>query len=245
MTAAAARSQPMSAAATDNAVVRLENITKIYHVGGTEVRALAGVTIALQAGSFWAIMGPSGSGKSTMLNLLGCLDRPTSGRYVLEGHDVAALDDNALSELRLRHLGFIFQSFNLIPQLTVRENIELPLYYLDWDPVESAARAEEMAARVGLTERLGHRPTELSGGQQQRVAIARALAANPSILLADEPTGNLDSATGEQIMGLLTDLNRQGKTVIMVTHEPDLALHASHRMHMRDGLIDRIEESRG
>ena len=231
-----------AAAVTGDALVRLDNVTKIYQVGQTEVRALAGVTISFDAGSFWAIMGPSGSGKSTMLNLLGCLDRPTSGHYVLEGHDVADLIDNALSEIRLRHLGFIFQSFNLIPQLTVRENIELPLYYLDWDPEQSAARAEEMAERVGLADRLNHRPTELSGGQQQRVAIARALAANPNILLADEPTGNLDSATGEQIMGMLTDLNRQGKTVIVVTHEPDLARFASHRLHMRDGLIDRIEE---
>jgi putative ABC transport system ATP-binding protein len=230
-----------AAIVTGNALVRLENVTKIYQVGQTEVRALAGVTVSFDAGSFWAIMGPSGSGKSTMLNLLGCLDRPTSGHYVLEGHDVADLNDNALSEIRLRHLGFIFQSFNLIPQLTVRENIELPLYYLDWDPEQSATRAEEMAERVGLADRLNHRPTELSGGQQQRVAIARALAANPNILLADEPTGNLDSATGEQIMGMLTDLNRQGKTVIVVTHEPDWARYASHRLHMRDGLIDRIE----
>jgi putative ABC transport system ATP-binding protein len=223
-------------------VVRLENVTKIYQVGQTQVRALVGVTISLRAGSFWAIMGASGSGKSTLLNLLGCLDRPTSGRYVLDGNDVADLSDNALSEIRLRHLGFIFQSFNLIPQLTVRENIELPLYYLDWDPHESIACAEQMADRVGLADRLDHRPAELSGGQQQRVAIARALAANPSILLADEPTGNLDTATGEQIMGLLAELNAQGKTVIMVTHEAELARFANHRLHMRDGLIDQIEE---
>ena len=190
-----------AAAVTGDALVRLDNVTKIYQVGQTEVRALAGVTISFDAGSFWAIMGPSGSGKSTMLNLLGCLDRPTSGHYVLEGHDVADLIDNALSEIRLRHLGFIFQSFNLIPQLTVRENIELPLYYLDWDPEQSAARAEEMAERVGLADRLNHRPTELSGGQQQRVAIARALAANPNILLADEPTGNLDTHTSIETMG--------------------------------------------
>jgi putative ABC transport system ATP-binding protein len=177
-----------------------------------------------------------------MLNLLGCLDRPTSGQYVLEGHNVADLDDNALSDIRLRHLGFIFQSFNLIPQLTVRENIELPLYYLDWSPHDSVMRAEELAERLGLAERLKHRPTELSGGQQQRVAIARALATDPSILLADEPTGNLDSATGEQIMNLLAELNRQGKTVIVVTHESDLARYAGHRLHMRDGRIDRLEE---
>ena len=212
-------------------------------MGATEVRALAGVSISFEVGEFWAIMGHSGSGKSTMLNLLGCLDRPSSGRYLLEGHNVAELDDNALSELRLRHLGFVFQSFNLIPQLTVRENIELPLYYLEWDAAESAARAEQMAERVGLAGRLEHRPAELSGGEQQRVAIARALATDPAILLADEPTGNLDSATSGQILGLLSELNQQGKTIIMVTHEPDLAEYAGHRLHMRDGLIDRIEET--
>ncbi len=225
----------------DAGTVRLESVRKIYKIGSNEVHALRDVSISFQAGSFWAIMGPSGSGKSTMLNLLGCLDRPTSGRYIVDGRDVADLDDNALSELRLRHLGFIFQSFNLIPQLTVRENIELPLYYLEWGPQESRAQAEEMARRVGLEARLDHRPSELSGGQQQRVAIARSLAANPAILLADEPTGNLDSATGVQIMGLLAELNRQGKTVLMVTHEPDIAAFASNRLHMRDGCIDRIE----
>ncbi|MEW6252786.1 MAG: ABC transporter ATP-binding protein [Planctomycetota bacterium] len=229
------------AASTDLGLVHLEDVTKVYQVGTSEVRALAGVTISFEAGSFWAILGPSGSGKSTMLNLLGCLDRPSSGRYYLEGRDVAHMDDNALSEIRLQRLGFIFQSFNLIPQLTVRENIELPLYYLDWHPADAARRAEERAARVGLADRLNHRPSELSGGQQQRVAIARALAADPAILLADEPTGNLDTATGEQIMALLGELNQQGKTVIMVTHEPDIARYASHRLHMRDGLIDRIE----
>ena len=210
--------------------------------GATEVRALAGITVSFGAGAFWAIMGPSGSGKSTMLNLLGCLDRPTSGRYLLEGQDVAALDDNALSEFRLRHLGFVFQSFNLIQQLTVSENIQLPLFYLDWEISESTARAEAMAERVGLADRLEHRPAELSGGEQQRVAIARSLAADPAILLADEPTGNLDSATSAQIMGLLSELNDQGRTVIMVTHEPELAKYAGRRLLMRDGLIDRIEE---
>ncbi len=224
-------------------VARFEEVTKVYPMGATEVRALAGISVSFEVGAFWAIMGPSGSGKSTMLNLLGCLDRPTSGRYLLEGQDVAVLDDDALSEFRLRHLGFVFQSFNLIPQLTVRENIELPLYYLDWEARDSAARAEATAERVGLADRLEHRPAELSGGEQQRVAIARALAADPAILLADEPTGNLDSATAEQIMDLLSELNAQGRTVIMVTHEPELAEYARHRLHMRDGLIDRIEEA--
>ncbi len=224
-------------------VAVLEAVTKVYQMGEARVHALAGVAVAFERGGFYAIMGASGSGKSTMLNLLGCLDRPTSGRYFLEGQNVALLDDDALSEFRLRHLGFVFQSFNLIPQLTVSENIELPLYYLDRDAQESKFRVEEMAARVGLADRLGHRPAELSGGEQQRVAIARALASDPSILLADEPTGNLDSATSKQIMALLSELNEQGKTVLMVTHEPELASYATHRLHMRDGLIDRIEES--
>ncbi|MEX0741677.1 MAG: ABC transporter ATP-binding protein, partial [Phycisphaeraceae bacterium] len=206
-----------------------------------DVHALAGVTLQIDRGSFWAIMGPSGSGKSTMLNLLGCLDRPTSGRCLIEKTDIAEMDDDALSELRLRRLGFIFQSFNLIPQLTVAENIELPLYYLGWDAAVSRERAAELARQVQLGDRLDHRPTELSGGQQQRVAIARSLANDPPILLADEPTGNLDSVTGDQIMALLQGLNDEGRTVIMVTHEPEVAAHAQHRLHMRDGLIDRVD----
>jgi putative ABC transport system ATP-binding protein len=216
-------------------------VRKTYKMGHEEVHALAGVSFELDEGDFLAIMGPSGSGKSTMLNLLGCLDRPTSGTYLLAGEDVGSLGDNDLSDLRLRRLGFIFQSFNLIPQLTVQENIELPLYYLGWEAEVSAERAAELAALVGLGERLRHRPMELSGGQQQRVAIARALSNDPAVILADEPTGNLDSATGQQIMELLVALNRQGKTIIMVTHEPDIAQFASHRMHMLDGIIDRIE----
>jgi putative ABC transport system ATP-binding protein len=230
-----------SASSSTKTIAVLENVTKVYEMGETQVHALAGVSVEFERGSFYAIMGASGSGKSTLLNLLGCLDRATSGRYALEGQDIAALDDDALSEFRLRHLGFIFQSFNLVPQLTVRENIELPLYYLGWDGHESTQRAEEIADRVGLGDRLDHRPTELSGGQQQRVAFARALANDPRILLADEPTGNLDSATSVQIMRLLAELHENGKTVIMVTHEPDIARYASHRLHMRDGLIDRVE----
>jgi len=224
-----------------DAVIQLEDLRKTYVMGSAEVHALAGVNATFGRGEFWAIMGASGSGKSTMLNLLGCLDRPTAGSYYLERTDIAGLDDDALSDIRLRRIGFIFQSFNLIAQLTVHENIELPLFYQGWDPNESKARAAELAERVGLEERLGHRPSELSGGQQQRVAVARALANDPAILLADEPTGNLDSATGKQIMTLLTDLNAAGVTIIMVTHETDIAAHATHRMHMRDGVVDRIE----
>ncbi|HUT57348.1 MAG TPA: ABC transporter ATP-binding protein [Phycisphaerae bacterium] len=227
--------------ASNDDVIRLSDVHKIYQMGSSQVHALAGVSLAFPRGSFWAIMGPSGSGKSTMLNLLGCLDRPTRGTHLFEGHDVGAMDDDHLSELRLRRLGFIFQSFNLIPQLTVRENIELPLYYLGWEGPRSAGRAAELADEVGLGDRLGHRPAELSGGEQQRVAVARALANDPSVLLADEPTGNLDSATGEQIIQMLQELNTKGRTIIMVTHEPDIAAHARHRLHMLDGVIDRVE----
>ncbi|MBN2450602.1 MAG: ABC transporter ATP-binding protein, partial [Lentisphaeria bacterium] len=187
----------------------------------------------------------SGSGKSTMLNLLGCLDRPTSGTYLLDARDVSRLDDDELSDIRLRYLGFIFQSFNLIQQLTVEENIALPLYYLGWHADQSAERARELAAMVGLEDRLLHRPRELSGGQQQRVAIARALVNDPVLLLADEPTGNLDSVTGKEIMRLLSELNGQGKTIIMVTHETEIAAHARSRLHMRDGLVERVEGEDG
>jgi putative ABC transport system ATP-binding protein len=223
-------------------IVRLENAWKIYQMGTEDVKALRGVNVTFEKGDFWAIMGPSGSGKSTMMNVLGCLDRLSSGAYYLDGQDVSRLDDDSLSELRLRYLGFIFQSFNLIPQLTVQRNIELPLYYLGWDAIRSAQRAKELAERVGLGDRLGHRPTELSGGQMQRVAIARALTNDPQVIFADEPTGNLDSATGVQIMEVLAKLNEQGKTIVMVTHEPDIAAYAHRRLHMIDGNVDRIEE---
>ncbi|MGA1868334.1 MAG: ABC transporter ATP-binding protein [bacterium] len=227
---------------SEHSLIRLVDATKIYHMGTQEVKALAEVTISFDKGSFWAIMGPSGSGKSTTMNILGCLDRLTSGHYLLAGKDVNALDDDALSELRLKYIGFIFQSFNLIPQLTVQRNIELPLYYLGWDSGQSIERARELASMVGLEDRLMHRPSELSGGQMQRVAIARALANDPQILFADEPTGNLDSATGKQILDILVNLHRQGKTIIMVTHESQIAAYATHRLYMRDGAIDRIEK---
>ncbi|MFP4352841.1 MAG: ABC transporter ATP-binding protein [Puniceicoccaceae bacterium] len=240
---AAAGSHPAAAgrAQEREAIIGLRNLRKVYAMGDSRVHALAGVDALFRRGEFWAIMGSSGSGKSTLLNLLGCLDRPTEGSYELEGRDVSRLSDNALSNIRLRRIGFVFQSFNLIAQMTVRENIELPLFYQGWEPDKSRTRAAELAGRVGLGERLAHRPAELSGGQQQRVAVARALANDPAILLADEPTGNLDSSTGRQIMDLLGELHRSGVTIIMVTHEEDIAAHASHRMHMRDGRIDRIE----
>ena len=222
-------------------IVRFENIHKHYQMGAEQVRALDGVSTTFKKGSFWAIMGHSGSGKSTMLNILGCLDRPTSGQYFLEDKDVSVLNDNSLSDIRLKYIGFVFQSFNLIPQLTVQKNIELPLYYLGWQADKSAQRAKELAAKVGLETRLNHRPAELSGGQMQRVAVARSLAAQPHIILADEPTGNLDSVTGKQIMELLAELNAEGTTIIMVTHESDIAAYAKNRLHMKDGKIENIE----
>jgi len=224
-------------------IVKLEDAWKVYQMGTEDVKALRGVNVTFEKGDFWAIMGPSGSGKSTMMNVLGCLDRLTSGAYYLDGKDVSRLDDDSLSELRLRYLGFIFQSFNLIPQLTVQRNIELPLYYLGWDAVRSAQRAKELAEQVGLGDRLSHRPTELSGGQMQRVAIARALTNDPQVIFADEPTGNLDSATGVQIMDVLVKLNEQGKTVVMVTHDASLAARAERIIHLKDGLVDPAEDA--
>jgi putative ABC transport system ATP-binding protein len=234
--------QPASAPVENGNLVELNDVCKFYRMGGSRVRALDGVTLSIARGSFWAVMGPSGSGKSTLLNLLGCLDRPDAGTYTLAGRDVAHMDDDALSELRLQKIGFIFQSFNLIAQLTVRENIELPLFYMDWPPNQSARRARDLADMVGLGDRLDHRPAELSGGQQQRVAIARALANDPELLLADEPTGNLDSTTGQQIMALLTGLHREGKTIILVTHDPETAAGAAHRLVVQDGCVLRVED---
>ena len=225
------------------ALLHLENVSKVYSMGEFEVHALRSVNLQIQDGEFWAIMGSSGSGKSTMLNILGCLDRPSAGRYDLDGQNVAELNDEQRSHIRLHKLGFIFQSFHLIPQLTVAENIALPLYYQGWDDEASRVRAAELAEQVDLVDRLTHRPNELSGGQCQRAAIARSMANDPAVILADEPTGNLDSETGQSIMNLLADLNRRGRTIVMVTHEPDIATFASRHLHMKDGRIDRIEEN--
>jgi putative ABC transport system ATP-binding protein len=219
---------------------RVIDVHKDYVLkGGITVRALRGVSIDFPEGDFVAIMGTSGSGKSTLLNLLGCLDRASSGQYILAGQDVSKLNDDDLSEIRSRYLGFIFQSYNLIAQLTVVENIELPLYYQGDISKEARERCLQMAEMVGLKERLDHRPFQLSGGQQQRVAIARALVNNPRVILADEPTGNLDSATGEEIMQMLEALNAAGKTIIMVTHEPDIAARAHRTLRMRDGKLEQ------
>jgi putative ABC transport system ATP-binding protein len=222
-------------------LISLNNVSKLYPMGSETIHALDNVSLSINRGDFWAIMGPSGSGKSTMMNILGCLDRPSSGTYRLAGKNVAGLDDDALSDIRLQHLGFVFQSFNLIPQLTVRENIELPLFYLGAESGESAEKAGEIARLVGLADRLNHRPAELSGGQQQRVAIARSLINDPGMILADEPTGNLDSASGDQIIDILKNLNTEGKTVILITHERSIADHAGSKLHMHDGKIAKME----
>lgn len=223
-------------------VVRLDDITRHYRVGDETVRALDGVSFTIHKGSYWAIMGPSGSGKSTMLNILGCLDRPSTGAYWLNGQNVAEMDDNQLSDHRLRNLGFVFQSFHLIPQLTVRENIEMPLLYLGIPHAERVNKAKMLAERVGIAHRLKHLPSELSGGQRQRVAVARALANDPAVLLADEPTGNLDSATSIQIMALFNELYEQGKTIILVTHEPDIANYAKGCIVLHDGRVASVKE---
>jgi putative ABC transport system ATP-binding protein len=219
-------------------IVQLHEIRKTYQMGLVTVEALRGVSIDICAAEYVSIMGPSGCGKSTLLNLLGCLDRPSSGRYVLGSEDISLLDDNALSSVRGTRLGFIFQSYNLIQQLTVVENIEVPLYYQGWPEAESRSLAKDVATRVGLADRLDHKPYELSGGQQQRVAIARALVNDPLIILADEPTGNLDSASGVEILRIFDDLNRQGKTIILVTHDSGVADHSSRTIRLRDGLIE-------
>ncbi len=228
----------------NESILVLEKAEKIYTMGSENVHALAGIDVTFKKGCFTAIMGSSGSGKSTLMNILGCLDRLTAGKYLIRGEDTLTLDDNKLSLLRLKYLGFIFQSFNLIPQLSVQQNIELPLYYLGWDPIESRNRAIKLAEQVGLGDRISHRPKELSGGQMQRVAIARSLANEPDIILADEPTGNLDTDTGTQIMKMLSDLHGHGKTIIMVTHETDIAQYADTIIHMRDGTIEKIDDKK-
>jgi putative ABC transport system ATP-binding protein len=218
-------------------LVRLKEITRVYVMGDVEVRALAGVSLDLLAGEFTAIMGASGSGKSTMMNLLGCLDRPTSGQYLLEGQEVSRLDNDELAAIRNKTLGFVFQSFNLLSRTSALENVELPLLYGNVPAKERHARAKEALGRVGLGDRVDHHPNQMSGGQQQRVAIARALVNRPRILLADEPTGNLDSRTSEDVMALFQELSGSGITVILVTHEPDIAAFASRVISMRDGLV--------
>ena len=223
------------------AIVALENLSRAYIIGSFELFALRNVDLSIEQGQYVAIMGPSGSGKSTLLNILGCLDRPTNGTYRLAGEDVSQLDDNELSAIRGSQIGFIFQSYNLIAQLNVIENIEVPMYYQGFSEHASAEHAKQLATMVGLGDRFKHRPLELSGGQQQRVAIARALANDPVIILADEPTGNLDSQSGEEILTILDDLHQQGKTLIIVTHDEDIAARAQRNVHLFDGRIEKQE----
>ena len=223
----------------DSPILVMERLCKNYELGTVELKVLRDIELTINEGDYVAIMGPSGSGKSTLLNMIGCLDRPTSGDYWLGGQNVSLLDDDQLSTIRGSRIGFIFQSFNLINQLNVVENIEVPMYYQGYSESESARRAIELATMVGLEERLDHRPSELSGGQQQRVAIARALANDPLIILADEPTGNLDSESGGEILKILVDLHKRGKTLIVVTHDEGIAENAGRVVEIFDGRIKR------
>ena len=219
-------------------IIHLETITKIYQVGDEKVHALDGVSIQIQKNEYVAIMGPSGSGKSTMMNIIGCLDTPTSGLYELNGINVSDMNDNQLAKIRNKEIGFVFQTFNLLARSDVLHNVELPLIYGGIGSMERKKLARAAIERVGLTDRIHHKPNELSGGQRQRVSIARALVTQPSILLADEPTGNLDTKTGDEIMFLIDRLHQEGNTIILVTHEEDIALHAHRRIRLRDGKIE-------
>ena len=230
-------------------VIEIRDLVKVYSMGEVEVRALDGVDLVVEEGDFVAIMGPSGSGKSTLMNIIGCLDRPTSGVYMLDNVDVSSLGRDERAVIRNAKIGFVFQSFNLLARTSALENVELPLLYgeLGWSRSVRDDAARKSLQRVGLAGREGHHPSQLSGGQQQRVAIARALVTNPAIILADEPTGNLDSRTSEEIMGIFQQLNESGKTVVLITHEPDIARHAKRIVHVRDGRIqqdERIQQHR-
>ena len=222
-------------------VIDIENITKNYVMGEETVHALRGVSLQIRRNEYIAVMGPSGSGKSTLMNMVGCLDTPTSGRYDFNGRNVAEMDDDELAAIRNREIGFVFQTFNLLPRSDSLRNVELPLIYAGMNPQTREERATQALIDVGLGDRLHHKPNELSGGQRQRVAIARALVNKPSIILADEPTGNLDSKTGDEIMALLEDLYHRGNTIILVTHERDIAAHARRKVRLRDGVIESDE----
>lgn len=217
-------------------IIRLEGIEKIYHAGDQQVRALDGISLVIEKNEYVAIMGPSGSGKSTLMNILGCLDTPSSGRYVLHGSDVSEMADN-LPEIRNREIGFVFQSFNLLPRYSALENVELPMMYAGCGSEERRQRGEEALRKVGLEDRMHHLPNQLSGGQRQRVALARAMVNNPSIILADEPTGNLDTKSSQDVMALFAKIHAMGNTIILVTHEEDIARHAGRIITLRDGKI--------
>ncbi|MEE8358898.1 MAG: ABC transporter ATP-binding protein [Candidatus Hydrothermarchaeales archaeon] len=224
----------------DNQVIRLENVEKIYHLGEVEVHALAGVNISIFDREFLSIVGPSGSGKSTMLHLIGCLDRPTSGRVFLDGTDISKLSDSNLARLRGREIGFIFQFFNLYPTLDALQNVELPMMILNVDETERRERARSLLDMVGLGDRRAHLPAQLSGGERQRVAIARALANDPSLILADEPTGNLDSKSGKEVLKIFKKLNEEGRTIVIVTHDQNIADLAKRKVEMKDGRVEEI-----
>jgi putative ABC transport system ATP-binding protein len=223
----------------DESILVFDKLCKHYQLGAVELKVLREIDLTIKKGDYIAVMGPSGSGKSTLLNIIGCLDRPTAGKYYLGGQDVSTLDDNQLSSIRGKYVGFVFQSFNLISQLNVLENIEIPMFYQGMPEHQSAARAKELAELVGLGDRVKHRPSELSGGQQQRVAIARALANDPLIVLADEPTGNLDSQSGREILAILDKLYEQGKTLIVITHDENIAKHSQREIRLLDGQIQK------
>jgi len=225
--------------------IALTDVKKIYQMGDTLVAALAGVSLNIRAGEFTAIMGPSGSGKSTLMNILGCLDRPTSGSYMLDNQEVSTLTDDELALTRNKKIGFVFQNFNLLPRITALDNVALPLVYAGVRTAERKQRAADALASVGLENRMDHVPNELSGGQRQRVAIARALVNEPTIIMADEPTGALDTKSGNEVMDIFKELNLAGRTIIVVTHEPDIAAHAKRVIHVRDGLIVRDTEREG
>ena len=224
-----------------SALIVLEKIRKSYRLGGVDIHALDGVDLSIHQNEFVALMGPSGSGKSTLMNVLGCLDSPTSGKYALNGKDVGSMRDRQLSEIRNTEIGFVFQSFNLLPRMSSLDNVALPLVYAGISSKQRRARAQEMLELVGLGDRLKNKPNQLSGGQRQRVAIARALANQPSLVLADEPTGNLDSTTAQEIMEMLTKVNAQGNTIVVVTHEREIAEYAQRIIHLKDGRIERHE----
>lgn len=219
-------------------VIRVENVSKLYRVGTQEVKALNGLSMNIDHNEYVALMGPSGSGKSTLMNILGALDTPTSGSYWLNGNDVSQLKDDELAAIRNREIGFVFQTFNLLPRYTALENVAMPMIYAQISKKARNARAAEVLDMVGLADRMDHKPNELSGGQRQRVAVARALVNNPSIILADEPTGNLDSTTSHEIMGLFHDIHKRGNTVILVTHEEDISKHAHRIVRLRDGVVE-------
>ena len=224
--------------AGEQPLIRARELRKTYHVGDQVVHALDGLDLDIGTNEYVALMGPSGSGKSTLMNMLGCLDSPTSGTYTLNGQDVSRLEDDALADIRNREIGFVFQTFNLLPRYTALENVALPMVYAGFSKAERISRAQEVLHQVGLGDRMDHRPNELSGGQRQRVAVGRALVMRPSIILADEPTGNLDSATSEEVMELFGDIQKAGNTVILVTHEEDIAAYAHRVIRLRDGRLE-------